>query len=160
MKMPTSGLPFSIRFTDFCPWSFAFGSRAPDDIDPKTYFTRICAAIPTTPGLSAVIEAAQRWWKLEAERRARFLHAYNTAPATVKFGFKPEDRVHEHKRAEFFRRLKDYKQPIAFAERPQTPDFAPRQSAHNLERQELAQRALIARRALALNPHPKVVRAA
>ena len=38
MKMPTSGLPFSIRFTDFCPWSFAFGSRAPSDIDPKTYY--------------------------------------------------------------------------------------------------------------------------
>lgn len=159
MKMPTSGLPFSIRFTDFCPWFFAFGSRAPANISPKDYFEAICAAIPTTPGLSAVIEAAQRWWKTEAERRARFLDAYNAAPATVKFGFTPEDRVHEHKRAEFFRRLKEYRQPVAFAERPQTPDFAPRQSARNLERQELAQRALIARRALALNPHPRVVRA-
>ena len=159
MKMPTSGLPFSIRFTDFCPWFFAFGSRAPTNISPKDYFEAICAAIPTTPGLSAVIEAAQRWWKTEAERRARFLNAYNAAPATVKFGFTPEDRVHEHKRAEFFRRLKEYRQPVAFAERPQTPDFAPRQSARNLERQELAQRALIARRALALNPHPRVVRA-
>ena len=152
-------MPVSSRVTDVCPWSFAVGSRAPENISPKDYFTQICAASPTTPGLNSIIDAAQRWWKLEAERRARFLHAYNTAPATVKFGFTPEDRVHEHKRAEFFRQLKAYKQPIAFAERPQTPDFAPRQSAHNLERQELAQRALIARRALALHPAPTVVRA-